>query len=368
MLRYLFSAIVAFSVTTTWTPANAESLKPGTVDLQSLGPMTFTDDGVLLVGDPKAATVYAIAIEAKESETGNQKPADSTLRIPNLRKAIGDLVRSAADDITIGDLAVDPSSQTIIVSAEGKGRFHLLKVLADGSLQVINLDKINHAAKQLPNPPADKMTGQGRRQKNLRLESITDIAFFDGKVIVSGVSADASPSNVMEFSFPFSDNSIVTNVQIYHAAHGRVEEPTIRTFVPMTIDGEATLLAGFTCTPLVRFSVDSLSGKETVRGTTVAELGNWNSPIDLITYEKDGKSSLLMTNTARGVMKISTDDIQNAPGLTEKVSGGGTAGQSFETIVAYEGTTQLDKLSDQQAVVIIGKADEVLQLVVMDLP
>ncbi|MGB7329193.1 MAG: hypothetical protein WBD31_30205 [Rubripirellula sp.] len=373
MLRYLLAAIIAVSVTTVSTTANAESLhpgslKPGTVDLQSLGPMTFTDDGVLLVGDPKAATVYAIAIDANAAKTGNQKPVETSLRIPNLQKAIGDVVRSSADDITIGDLAVDPSSQTIIVSAEGKGRFHLLRVLADGSLQVINLDKVNHAEKQLPNPPADKMVGQGRRQKNLRLESITDIAFFDGKVMVSGVSANESPSNVMEFSFPFSDNSIVTNVQIYHAAHGRVEEPTIRTFVPMTIDGEASLLAGFTCTPLVRFPVDSLGGKETVRGTTVAELGNWNSPIDLITYEKDGKSSLLMTNTARGVMKISTDDIQNAPGLTEKVSGGGTAGQSFETIVAYEGTAQLDKLSDQHAVVIIGKADETLQLVVMDLP
>ncbi|QDT06981.1 hypothetical protein K227x_54050 [Rubripirellula lacrimiformis] len=351
--------------------ADHYGLTPGPVELQSLGPITFAGKGVLLVGDPKAATVYAIAIAPDASATTNAaaNPKDAAkLEIADIRRAIGDAVRSNGSDITIGDLAVDPDSGTIIVSAEGKGRRHLSRIRHDGTVQMINLSKVEHARKQLPNPPADKLTGEGRRQKNLRLESITDIAFFDGKVMVSGISADESPSNVMEFSFPFSDNSVVTNVQIYHAAHGRVEEPAIRTFIPMTIDGLPTLLAGFTCTPLVRFPIDSLGGKDTVRGTTVAELGNWNSPIDLIAYEKDGQTNLLMSNTARGVMKISTDQIQNAPGLTERVGGGGTAGQAFETIDAFDGVTQMDKFSDSQAIAIIGKEGETQKLVVMDLP
>ncbi|TWU56501.1 hypothetical protein Poly51_24120 [Rubripirellula tenax] len=365
MLRFPVAVILAVStVVGMAVPANAEQgLTAGSVKLQSLGPMAFAENGVLLVGDPKAATVYAISV-ANDSTP----PAEFAINVADVRLAIGDKVGSAAGDIVIGDLAVDPQSKTIVVSAESKGQFHLLQVGADGELTSIDLQNVVHAAKALPDPPADEITGQGRRQKNLRMESITDIAFFDGKVMVSGVSATESPSNVMEFSFPFSDNSIVTHVQIYHAAHGRVEEPTIRTFVPMTIDGEATLLAGFTCTPLVRFPIESLGSKETVRGTTVAELGNWNSPIDLITYEKDGRSTLLMSNTARGVMKISTDDIQNATGLTQRVANGGTAGQPFETIAAFDGVTQMDKLSDSQAIVVIGKSDEVQRLVVMDLP
>ncbi len=343
-----------------------QGLTPGPVELQSIGPMTFASDGVLLVGDPKAATVYAIDMNsdaADASANGSSMPA-----IKDLKAAVASAISAPASEVTIGELAVDEDSQSIVISAQSRGRVSLLKVNHDGKVESINLDKIAHASKQLPNPPADEVTGEGRRRKNLRMESITDLAFFDGKVIVSGVSAGDSPSSVSEFPFPFSDNSVVTNVQIYHAAHGRVEEPTIRTFVPMMIDGEPTVLAGFTCTPLVRFPIDSLDGKETVRGTTVAELGNWNTPIDLIAYEKDGKSNLLMSNTARGLMKISTENIQNAAGLTERVDNGGTAGQSFQKIDNLDGVTQMDKLSASQAVAIVGKPEETQQLLVIDLP
>ncbi len=73
----------------------------------------------------------------------------------------------------------------------------------------------------------------------------------------------------------------------------------IRTFVPFTIDGQPSLLAGFTCTPLVRFPLEGLKG-EKVRGTTVAELGNRNTPLDMVVYEKGGEKFLLMTNSPAG--------------------------------------------------------------------
>ena len=57
----------------------------------------------------------------------------------------------------------------------------------------------------------------------------------------------------------------------------------------------------------------------------------------------------------RGVMKISTKDIGRSEGLTTPVSGGGIAGQAFETIKELEGTTQLDRLGDKHAVVLITK-------------
>lgn len=346
-------------------PASAETsgLKAAPLTLLSTGPMAFTDDGVLIVGDPKQATVFAVDLGMK-SEAAEVKDAE----IGDLRAAIAKATGGSADEVTVGDLAVDAASGLTIVSASVGDRVHLIRVGAGGDLTDISMDRVSHAAKPLPNPPEDKIVGQGRRQKNLRMESITDVAFFDGKVMVSGVSAGDSPSSVLEFPYPFAENTIVTNVQIYHAAHDRVEEPAIRAFVPMMIDGEPTLLAGFTCTPLVRFPIDQLGGQGTVRGTTVAELGNRNTPIDLIAYEKDGQSSLLMSNTARGVMKISTQDIQNAPGLTERVSGGGTAGQAFETIESLSDVTQMAKLGESHAVVIIGKSDTQQRLGVVELP
>ena len=112
-------------------------------------------------------------------------------------------------------------------------------------------------------------------------------------------------------------------------------------------------------TPLVRFSVNDLGankGKK-VRGTTVAELGNRNQPLDIVLYEKGGDKFLLISNTARGVMKVSTKDIGRKEGIEAPVGGGGTAGQTDETIKDLEGTVQLDRLDDTQAVVVIKSGD-----------
>ena len=157
-----------------------------------------------------------------------------------------------------------------------------------------------------------------------------------------------------EVPFPFNDANIGSNVEIYHAAHGRTEDnATIRTFIPLNINGEPSLLAGFTCTPLVKFPVSSFKPGEKSKGTTVAELGNRNKPLDMIVYKKDGKDFLLMSNSARGVMKISTENLATNPGLTTPVTGGGIAGQSFETIKELEGVIQLDRLNNDHAVVVV---------------
>lgn len=138
------------------------------------------------------------------------------------------------------------------------------------------------------------------------------------------------------------------------AAHGKFEDTAVvRTFLPINIDGEASLLAGFTCTPLVKFPVNSLKPGEKTRGTTVAELGNRNQPLDMIVYKKDGKDYLLMANSARGVMKITAEGITKNPGITEPVRGAtGIAGQTYETIKELEGVVQLDKLNSTHAVIV----------------
>ena len=79
--------------------------------------------------------------------------------------------------------------------------------------------------------------------------------------------------------------------------------------MPYQIEGEPHLLAAYTCTPLVKFPVAELKPGTQVKGTTIAELGNRNRPLDMIVYEKDGKDYLLLANSSRGVMKITTDGI-----------------------------------------------------------
>ena len=51
----------------------------------------------------------------------------------------------------------------------------------------------------------------------------------------------------------------------------------------------------------------------------------------------DNEDYLLMINSARGTMKISTADLAENAGLDEKVEGGGTAGQPYDTIEELAG-------------------------------
>jgi len=144
-------------------------------------------------------------------------------------------------------------------------------------------------------------------------------------------------------------------VEILHTAHGAAIETRapVQTFVPFNVGGEPQILAAYTCTPLVTFPVKALEPGKKIRGTTVAELGNGNQPLDMIIYEKGGKTYLLLSNSRRGVMKITTDAIEKQ-NLTAAVTGGGKAGLSYETIDALKDVAQLDKLSSTNALVLAG--------------
>jgi len=344
----LLTAAVVASSATLASAVDIYKLPKGTPELQSAGPLAFGPEGLLLIGDNKAAQIVAI-------ETGDSKgdPRAIELDISNLdahvKTAFGN-----TEEVQINDLAVNPASGNVYLSVTAGGKPGIVRIQADGSSQAVSLKDVPMSVAKLANAPEDKVTGEGRRARNNRGSTITDLAFVDGQVIVSGLSSDSAPSNVRALTFPFEAVNNGSSLEIYHAAHNKVEDyAPIRTFVPMMIDGKASLLAGFVCTPLVRFDLAAVQSGEKVKGTTVAELGNMNQPLDMIVYKQDGKDYLLLANSKRGVMKISTADIEKNAGLTEAVTGGGSAGQPYETIAALAGTIQLDKLTEDRAVVLV---------------
>ena len=141
------------------------------------------------------------------------------------------------------------------------------------------------------------------------------------------------------------------SVEIFHGAHGQFETRSpVYTFVPYNVNNTPNLIAGYLCTPLVKFPVDSLKPGGKVMGTTIAELGNGNRPIDMILYKKDGKEFLLMSNTSRGVMKIPTDRFATEPGIKQRIAG--KAGIPYETIATMKGVEQLDLLDETRTLIL----------------
>ena len=345
LCTWAVAATVVMVAVNGWS-ADLYRLPAGSPELQSAGPLAFGPDGILLIGDTKAAAIVAI-------QTGDKSGSPQTAKysIEDLGGKIAAALKADAKDVTVNDLAVNPLSGNVYASLAVAGKAGLVRINADGQIQSVNLKDVPHSVAKLPNPPADQAGPRG----NARDSSITDMAWVDGQVIVSGMTSEKSPTNARALAFPFSEANEGASLEIYHGAHGKTEDNArIRTFVPFNIGGKPSLLAGFVCTPLVQFPLDGLTSGEKVKGKTVAELGNRNQPLDMIVYKKGGQNYLLLSNSARGVMKVSTADIEKNQGITEPVRGGtGTAGQPYETISDLAGVVQMDKLGDDNVVVLI---------------
>lgn len=346
----LISVLVTSS---TAFPAERWGLERGTPSLQTAGALAFGPDDILFVGDTKLASVFAIATG---DTTGDS--SDAKINIRGLRAVISDVYGA---EVAINDLAANPRTGTVYVSLAAGDDPAICRIDGFGNIARVSLKDIPFATVSLPDAPEDKVTKRGRRKRNPRHDAITDIAFYEGRVLVSGLRSGEAPSSVREFSFPFSQIDKGTGIAIFHAAHGRAEDyAAARTFVTLMIDGEPSLLAAYVCTPLVKIPLKQLgTAVDRVRATTVAELGNRNRPLDMISYTKNGAGYLLLSNSRRGVMKITTSGLGENKGLSDPVRGGGTAGQSYETVESLKGVVQMDKLNDEHAIVLVEGTDDV---------
>lgn len=371
MVTRLMVVGAAFAACLAWTTGLAAAdvrsgLKQGTPDVKSAGPIAFAPQGILLLGDPQSAALFAI--DTLDAAARGGRAARRTFNVQGIDARIAAALGTQPQEILINDLAVNPASGLVYLSvSRGRGpgaQPVLLRVQPTGALEEVPLRNVRFARAELPNPPADQGSG---RQQSQRRESITDLAYVDGRVIVAGLSNEEFASKLRSIPLPFEDTSGGASVEIFHGSHGRFETRSpVRTFVPYDIGGDLHLLAAYTCTPLVKFAVKDLQPGRKVQGTTIAELGNRNRPLDMIVYQKSGQDFILMANSSRGLMKISTKGIGEIQAIEQRVPD--VAGLSYETIQGMEGVEQLDRLGDAQAVILVRQADGRMDLATIDLP
>ncbi|MEK7831925.1 MAG: hypothetical protein AAB401_12605 [Acidobacteriota bacterium] len=358
MKRFTLFVVLAF-VAFGLSSLNAEaklttSLKTGmvggTAKFQSMGPLAFGPEGILFVADTKAASIVALS-------TGDTKPAAAgkLLKVEGINQKIAALLGTAADQILIEDMVINPISHNAYLAvSRGRGADAvpvLVRVKTDGTPEVFSMEGVKFSRADLPDAPADKMVGAGNRQSNPRRESITDIGYLNGRLFIAGLANEEFSSTLRSVAFPFTKVENGTNVEIYHGAHGQFEtRAPVRTFTTYKIGKEDHLLAAYTCTPLVQFPVSDLKPGAKLMGKTIAELGNRNRPLDMIVYQKDGKSYILMANSSRGVMKITTENIDKAEAIKARVAD--KQGLTYETIEAWTGVDQLDRFDAKHVAVL----------------
>ncbi|HEX3726142.1 MAG TPA: hypothetical protein VHV08_07860 [Pirellulales bacterium] len=335
-------------------------MKKGSPELKSAGPATFAPQGILLVGDTAGATIYAIATADKPAGTPSQ-----SLNVEKIDEKIASLLGTTPDKILINDLAVNPETgSTFLTVSRGKGpeaAAVIVRVDSMGKLGEFSTKDVLFS--QAPLPHAPDAASKGRQ------DVTTDLQFAGGQIIVAGLSNEEFGSQLRVVPFPFGSTSDGASVEIWHTAHGKFETRSpVRTFAVFDVGGQPNVLAAYTCTPLVKFPLSDLKPGGKVKGTTVAELGNMNKPLDMIVYKKGGKDYLLLANNARGVMKIEVENVDKTNGLTDHVKGGGKAGLPYETVKDLKGVIQLDKLDKDHALLLVQSESGAKNLTAVQLP
>jgi len=328
--------------------------------IASMGKLAFAPDGTLFLGDGHQSVVFALDL----GDTGSTD-VTSPPRIPDIDLKLAAMLGVPARDLQIFDMAVNPRSKNIYISANrGTGDDRqpvLLRIDTSGEIAPIALDNVRHIRKELPNAFSED---QEIRRRPARNYHITALAFADNRLFVAGLSNEEFSSTLRALPYPFTDDLDAASIEIYHGAHGRFEtNAPIRTFIPYALDQKPHLLAAFTCTPLVTIPLDQMGHGKHLKGKTVAELGSNNSPIDILAYQKDGKPYILLSNTNRTLMKIDPADIAAMEqGLTERVEGRYRHAGVPYIAVAAVGVQHMDTYDDENVLILQRMANGALEL------
>ena len=159
-IKFLFTAAAVFLLAAVSSPAAEWGLKEGSVELKSASNLAFGPDGILFVGDAKAATIYAI-----ETGDANGEPVKAKHSVKGLNSKVGELLGASADEVNINDLAVNPATGNIFLAVSKGDSTCLIQVAIGGKLSKLSLEKIKTSKAVLADAPEDKVAGQGRRRR-----------------------------------------------------------------------------------------------------------------------------------------------------------------------------------------------------------
>ena len=289
LMRVAVAACLAVVVALFMSPAPKAAspvadLTAGKVQIQSATALAFGPDGILFVADSLGGNVVALDTNDRTASHGAVK-----INVQGVDAKIASLLGTTPDQIMVNDLTVNPISKNAYLAvSRGRGPDAVAVIVSvdpSGKVSQLSLDNVKNAVVALSDAPnSDAATRQ-----NPRLQTVTAMNFTNGKLFVSGLSSEEWASALRAIPFPFSKADKGTNIQIWHASHGRFETAApVRTFVPYTIEGQPYLLAAYTCTPLVKIPLSDLKPGARIKPVTIADVGAGNQPLDMVPYKKDG--------------------------------------------------------------------------------
>ncbi|MEM1182322.1 MAG: hypothetical protein AAGM22_28510, partial [Acidobacteriota bacterium] len=305
------------------TPVSATVLEFGGVD-------------TLFVADSDGGKIFAYTLP-KNANT--QAPTDSKpFNLTGFSNRIAESLKVDPRRLRYNDLAVHPVTKDAYVSvsirggAQGKGAA-VVKVNQAGDIQQLDLGQLEHTSFPLAQAADGKVTFW--RDLPASTFSVTDLDFVDGQLYVSGLSTGEFSSTLRKIPYPFDGKASASSVEMYHAAHNQNEtRAPIRAMAVVDLDGKKTVVAAYTCTPLVTIPVAALEDGKHVVGKTVGELGYGNTPLEVVSYraynmKMEAEEFVLVINREMAADLIKLEDLASAAkaqGLAKPVELGDSSG------------------------------------------
>lgn len=348
-------AIALFSAAATaYAAPLLESPQVGGLELKSLSSIGFGPKGLLLVAEPGSASVVAI-------QTDDNGPLQEVLKSPlqDVAGVIAGGLGTQRENITVKDLAVNPSSGRIYLAVQRRpdNAVLLLRVEGSGTVAPLDTSKLSWARITLPGGTASKVT------------NITDVAFDGTRVFATGTCNEEFASRIFTIPVPIKHGGAasVFSAETYHVAHRKWEtKAPIQSFIPYSNKGETFVIGAFACTPVAKFKVDDLQSGAQVKGVSMVELGSGNRPLDLFSYTDKNGRDWLVVHTQRfaqntfGPSKMwaarLSMDYLDAPQTNEKAARRDdkqhSGPEGIEIVDSLFGALQADKLDNSRAVVL----------------
>jgi hypothetical protein len=325
--------------------ALTQGFQKGSPDYKAIGPLTFSPSGVLFFADDQAGALYGVDLGEKASS------AKACSQLADLGGALAARLGTTAKGIEIKDVAVSPVSHTVYLSvrktdgadqnAANPANYALFAVDPAGKVSAVDLTT----------KPFGKVAVAGNAGYKTGPQAptrvISDIAYARGRILATALSTEQFNSNLVSIPVPFKAEGVEKYAtSIYHVSHKRQETASPIQTLAVYRDGDREyLMAAYICTPVVRFNLEDLQAGQVATGTTVAELGSGNRPMDMVAYGKPGEQSLLLNNSVFGIVKVDSaiaKETQAVNQTTKADRGGGGK-------TPYPGIHPVDGLKDVRA-------------------
>jgi len=284
--------------------------------VRSVGAMTFADADTLVVADWRSGEIHALRLNAAAPR--DAKP----FNLKNVSTPIARALRTQPDKLRFESMAFRPGAELAYIALSvDRGSLQpapaLVFVNSSGAVGVVDLAKTPRTSAGISDrPTADK---QFWNAVPAATYTVTDLLFHDRKIYVAGLSNATFASTLRIYDFPFSGSSTTTSVEMYHAVHDQLESRApIRKMAIATLNGEPSLIAAYTCTPLVTIALKDLKDGTHVAGKTIAELGWGSTPVDMVTFDAGQGQVVLLTNSHKSADLMTVAAIEAAsaqPGL-----------------------------------------------------